>query len=164
MSDFDSIQLRNALGSYATGVTIITTIDQQSSPVAMTANSFSSVSLDPPLILWSIDRNSRSFDIFSTAEFFAVHILSQPQAHLSTLFAKKIEDKFDQVQWHRGLNDIPIINEHLSCFQCHTKYTYDGGDHIIIVGEVLKFDDHSASQEPLIFYHGRYRNLDASTD
>lgn len=161
MSDFDSREFRNALGSFATGVTLITA-DVASTPVGMTVNSFASVSLSPPLILWSLDRNSSYFDEFAQAKYFSVHVLHSGQQHISTLFATKRALPFDQLQWHRGRESLPILSEYLCLFLCQTRSTFDGGDHIIIVGEVLELNRHSSEDkelQPLLFCNGQYQTL-----
>lgn len=150
----DSKAFRNALGAFATGVTIVTTVDAEGRDVGLTANSFSSVSLDPPLVLWSLAKTSLSLGAFSAARHFAVHILAADQQELSNRFAKRGEDKFGGVEVQRGEGHIPLLTDCGARFQCRTAYQYDGGDHVIFVGEVLGFD-HS-QRAPLLFHGGRY--------
>lgn len=156
MSDEKRI-LRNALGAFATGVTIVTTKTQDGKDLGRTANSFSSVSLDPPLILWSLSKTSSSFDAFKQADYFAVHILSADQDALSGIFASSSANAFDHVAVKRGHDSIPLIEECAARFECKTTYQYEGGDHIIFVGEVIDFQ-HS-STPPLLFHGGRYGRL-----
>ncbi|MFS0736604.1 flavin reductase [Sphingomonas sp. 1P06PA] len=145
---------RSALGSFATGVTIVTTCDRDGHDVGLTANSFNSVSLDPPLVLWSLAKTSLSFAAFETASHFAVHILASDQQALSDRFARRGEDKFANLKIERGEGEIPLLIGCAARFRCRPAYRYDGGDHVILVGEVIGFD-HS-SRAPLMFHEGRY--------
>ncbi len=169
MTEIDPRELRNALGAFATGVTIVTTIanderspgQDQKIPIAMTANSFSSVSLDPPLILWSLARNAQSFKAFDEAEHFAVHILHSGQKGLSGICATKNADKFAEISWHPGINGIPVFDDYNTCFECQVENKFDGGDHLIILGRVIKFDnkERETHSTPLVFYQGQYKNI-----
>lgn len=154
----DSKAFRNALGQFATGVTVITTLDAEGRKVGMTANSFSSVSLDPMLVLWSIAKTSKSFNTFVEARQFAIHVLGADQKALSSQFASNCEDRFLDVPHRSGLGGIPILDDYCAVFQCETESRYEGGDHIIIVGRVIEFDNRSKS--PLIFHAGRYADLE----
>lgn len=151
---FDSKAFRQALGSFATGVTIITTRGADGEPLGLTVNSFNSVSLDPPLVLWSLAESALSLPIFREAEYWAVHVLSSEQAELSTLFAKRGEDKFSGLELEEGLGGIPLLTGCSARFQCKTAFQYEGGDHVIFVGEVEAFDQTEAA--PLVFHGGRY--------
>lgn len=145
---------RNALGSFATGVTIVTARSAQGTDVGVTANSFNSVSLDPPMILWSIGKNSSSLAAFMEAERFAVHVLSAEQEHLSGRFAKSGTDKFAGLEIDRGHGEVPLLRHCAARFQCRVAFRHEAGDHYILVGEVDEFDhdDHA----PLAFHSGRY--------
>lgn len=147
-------QFRNALGSFATGVTIVTTLSPDGADVGVTANSFNSVSLDPPMILWSLGKNSTSLDAFMAAEHFAVHILAMEQESLSGRFAKSNTDKFSGLTVERGFGGIPLLPGCSARFQCRVAYRHEGGDHIILVGEVEDFDHNG--HPPLAFHGGRY--------
>jgi len=147
-------QFRNALGSFATGVTIITARSPEGADVGVTANSFNSVSLDPPMILWSLAKTSTSFDAFMAADYFAVHILAMDQESLSGRFAKSNTDKFSGLAVERGRGSIPMLPGCAARFQCRTAYRHEGGDHIILVGEVEDFDHDGHA--PLAFHGGRY--------
>jgi 3-hydroxy-9,10-secoandrosta-1,3,5(10)-triene-9,17-dione monooxygenase reductase component len=147
-------QFRNALGSFATGVTIITTLGPDGADIGVTANSFNSVSLDPPMILWSLGKNSTSLAAFMAAEHFAVHILAMDQEGLSGRFARSNTDKFSGLTIERGQGGIPLLLGCAARFQCRTAYRHEGGDHIILVGEVDDFDHHG--HPPLAFHGGRY--------
>lgn len=149
--------LRNALGSFATGVTVVTTRAADGKDIGRTANSFSSVSLDPPMILWSLAKTSSSFEDFRQAGHFAVHILSADQSDISGLFASKKEDKFEGLAVERGEDRIPLLKHCAARFECRTAYQYEGGDHIIFVGEIIGFE-HS-STPPLVFHGGQYGRL-----
>ena len=157
MFNFNSKQLRESLGAFATGVTVVTSIAENSEKVGMTVNSFNSVSLEPPLILWSIGRDANCFEAFMASKSFAVHILNKTQSDISNKFAQTGIDKFEGMNCTNGLNDIPILPDFSVCLQCTTKHLYDGGDHVIIVGEVKSIDNRS--QEPLIFYKGDYLTI-----
>lgn len=158
MGIFDQKEFRNACGAFATGITIVTTTTPAGDPVGMTANSFSSVSLDPPLILWSVGNQARSFAIFSSTTHYAVHILHTGQEALSNLFAGRGEDKFSQLNWTTGVAGSPILPDYAVCFQCTIAHVYPGGDHNILVGRVVAFDDRGA-MNALLFYKGCYHHL-----
>ena len=154
MQGIDPRDLRNAFGTFATGVTIVTSA-YDGQDTGLTANSFSSVSLDPPLILWSLDRKSGSLPIFEQADHFAVHVLSAGQEDLSNRFAGKGEDRFTGLEVERGGSDIPLLKDCAARFECRKAYIYEGGDHVIIVGEVV--DYHHSTQPPLLFHSGKYK-------
>jgi len=154
---FTNMEFRHALGSFATGVTIITTLGENGQKVGMTANSFNSVSLDPPLVLWSLGRDTNCFDDFITAASFAIHVLASDQQDLSERFAEVGKDRFLGIECSEGLSGIPILPHYSACFQCTMKQQYDGGDHVIITGEVVNFTDKQLS--PLLFHRGQYQVL-----
>lgn len=146
--------LRSAFGHFATGVTIITAVDGEGRPVGMTANSFSSLSLDPPLVLWSIASNASNFAAFSAARGFAVHVLHAGQQDLATLFATRNADRFRGLTTSPGAAGAPLLPDFHARFDCETHATHPGGDHLIIVGRVLEFTERAG--EPLVFYRGRF--------
>lgn len=150
----DSRAYRDALGAFATGVTIVTTRDAHGAPVGVTASSFNSVSIDPPLVLWSLGRQARSRAAFCDSGHFAIHILSAAQEDLSNRFARSGADKFAGVDWQSGALGSPILGDHAAVFECETRHQYDGGDHIIMVGEVLSYE--ARDEAPLLFHGGRY--------
>lgn len=152
--DEQTIAFRNALGSFATGVTIATTLDTAGAPVGVTASSFNSVSLDPPLVLWSLAKNSLSRAAFCESGHFAVHVLAASQEELSNRFARSGEDKFGDVEWEEGALKSPVLSDYAALFQCKTRHQYEGGDHIILVGEVVDFE--ARDEAPLLFHGGRY--------
>jgi 3-hydroxy-9,10-secoandrosta-1,3,5(10)-triene-9,17-dione monooxygenase reductase component len=152
--DFDPQRFRQALGAFTTGVTIVTTVDAAGKDVGVAANSFNSVSLNPPLVLWSLDRNSNNFHAFMAAHHFAVHILASDQDWLASRFAQRGIDRFAGLVPQRGLGGIALLEGCAARFGCRTAHRYEGGDHIIFVGEVLNFDH--APIEPLAFKRGRF--------
>lgn len=154
---FDGRALRDAFGSFATGVTIVTTRGPDGMDTGLTANSFSSVSLNPPMVLWSLARTSSAIDAFRSGGHFAVHILSAEQEALSTRFATKGIDRFAGLELDRGPSGIPMLTDCMARFACRLAYQYEGGDHVIFVGEIVDFS-HSASK-PLVFHGGRYGML-----
>lgn len=156
-NSFTQQEFRNALGGFATGITVITTLGKNGQKVGMTANSFNSVSLTPPLILWSIGKNTNCFEDFMAADAFAVHVLAEDQQDLSNLFATTGIDRFADLECYEGLSGVPILPHYSVCFQCKMAKQYDGGDHIIMTGEVVQFDDNGL--QPLVFYRGNYHNL-----
>lgn len=151
---FDPQAFRAALGTFTTGVTIITTQGEDGAPVGITANSFNSVSLNPPLVLWSLSKQARSLPVFSSGKHWNVHVLSTEQERLSGRFATQGEDKFAEIVLDRGISEAPLLQDCTARFQCRTAFQYEGGDHVIFVGEVLAFD-HS-DRAPLAFQSGQY--------
>ncbi|WP_256669174.1 flavin reductase family protein [Pseudomonas sp. C2B4] len=158
---FDPKQFRQALGAFTTGVTIVTTRGPDGQDYGLTANSFNSVSIDPPMVLWSINKDSSSAHAFTEGSHFAVHILATDQESLSNRFAKSGADKFSGLDLQRGPCEIPLLEGCSARFQCKTTYQYEGGDHIILVGEVLAFDRFDGA--PLVFHSGGYRRLLTTT-
>ncbi|WFU45649.1 flavin reductase family protein (plasmid) [Bradyrhizobium sp. CB82] len=157
MSDdrlFDSRDLRRVLGTFVTGVTVITTADDEGRFHGVTANSFSSVSLDPPLVLWSQAVKSHSHPVFSGAERFAVNILAEDQIELSKRFAKSSHEKFSGVDVDIGDGGVPLLRDCSARLQCRVISRVPGGDHTIYVGEVLAIDH--ANRKPLAFGNGQY--------
>ena len=146
--------LRTALGRFATGVAIMTTMTAGRRAVGLTANSFSSVSLDPALILWSLAKKSPNRSAFEDAGYFAVNVLTTQQAGISTRFAQPLADKFHGVEWRPGLQGVPVISGCIAHFECRLKHRVDGGDHTIFIGEVERFASHCG--EPLLFLGSRY--------
>ena len=154
MSAPDPNKFRNALGQFATGVTVITSADADGKPVGVTASSFNSVSLDPPLVLWSLAKNSGSLQAYQDSGHFCVHVLASTHESLSQRFASRGTDKFADIEWQEGAGGAPLLPDYAARFQCKTTYQYEGGDHVIFVGEVLDFD--TRDEQPLVFHQGRY--------
>ncbi len=157
----DRRALRTALGCFATGVAIMTTLSPEGRPVGLTANSFASVSLDPPLVLWSLSRTTPSFAGFEAADRFAVNVLTSAQLGLAERFARRGIDKFEGVHWQAGLAGLPLIGGALAQFECRLAARHEGGDHRIYVGEVERFRHGEGS--PLLFVGGRWETLPAET-
>ncbi|AMP12761.1 flavin reductase [Collimonas pratensis] len=151
---FDQREFRHALSTFTTGVTIITACCGQGKPVGVTANSFNSVSLDPPLVLWSLSRSSSSLLAFEEAKHWAVHILSHDQDALATRFSKRGHDKFADIEIESGVGGVPLLSGCTTRIQCKTTRHYDGGDHVIMIGEVIKFD--RSDMVPLVYQRGSY--------
>jgi flavin reductase (DIM6/NTAB) family NADH-FMN oxidoreductase RutF len=155
---FDGRELRNALGRFATGVCLITTVGDDNKALAMTANSFSSVSLDPPLILWCLQNNSDVFEAFASPRHFAINILAAEQQDLSNQYAKKDHHELDAAHYRDGKYGTPIIRNALVNFECELEATHEGGDHLIIVGRVRDMYQRP-SGSPLLFFAGGYRDI-----
>jgi flavin reductase (DIM6/NTAB) family NADH-FMN oxidoreductase RutF len=153
-SAIDPRDFRNALGSYATGVTIITAAGSDGKPYGITCNSFASVSLNPPLVLWSLVLYSSSLTAFQDARHFAVNVLGNSQQALADKFAKSSDEKFIGVDWTPGLGGAPLLAGSVANFQCRSVNRYYGGDHVIFLGavEAYSYD----RNEPLLFAQGGY--------
>jgi flavin reductase (DIM6/NTAB) family NADH-FMN oxidoreductase RutF len=154
----DARTLRDALGCFATGVTVVTCIDGEGRPFGLTANSFTSVSLDPPLLLVCVHRDAASAAALTGASHFAVNVLQTGQQPASIRFSTRAEDRFGQGDWSEGEYGAPVLKESLSVFECERDALHEGGDHHILVGRVLKasFDP---SLDPLLYFRGKYRRL-----
>jgi flavin reductase (DIM6/NTAB) family NADH-FMN oxidoreductase RutF len=153
-SPIDPRDFRNALGTYATGVTIITAAGADGKPYGLTCNSFASVSLNPPLVLWSLVLYSSSLSIFQNAGHFAVNVLGASQQALANKFAKSSEDKFVGVEWAPGAGNAPVLKDSVANFQCRAVNRYYGGDHVIFLGAVEAYA--YTRNEPLLFARGGY--------
>lgn len=151
---FDTRAFRNALGTFTTGVTIITARGQDGEPVGITANSFNSVSMSPPMVLWSLAKSAHSLPIFKACQHWNVHVLALEQEPLSNRFASRGEDKFAGLELDEGISPAPLLQDSTARFQCRTLFVHDGGDHLIFVGEVLAFD--RSERPPLVFQGGQY--------
>jgi flavin reductase (DIM6/NTAB) family NADH-FMN oxidoreductase RutF/DNA-binding MarR family transcriptional regulator len=144
---------RRCLGQFSTGVTVITTISD-GEPFGVTANSFSSLSMDPPLVLWSLACTSKSLAAFTTAQHFAVNILAVGQVDVSQHFASSLPKKFATVDWHPGVFGSPILPDVLASLECELETTLQGGDHVIVVGRVKQYTRYSGNA--LLYSQGRY--------
>ncbi|MCV9961645.1 flavin reductase family protein [Pararhizobium sp. BT-229] len=138
---FDARALRDAFGAFPTGVTVVTAHDASGRPVGFTANSFTSVSLDPPLLLVCLAKTSRNFETMTRAGKFAVNILSETQKDVSNTFARPVEDRFAAVEWQKGPEGSPIFADVAAWFDCSTEQVLDAGDHVIMTGRVKAFDN-----------------------
>lgn len=159
-TDFDSRELRDALGTFATGVTVVTARAAGGAPVGLAVNSFSSVSLEPPLILWSIANGASLWEVFRDTDRFAVHVLGAHQEAVSNQFAGKAPDRFAGINTTPGLGDVPLLVDCVARFECRTENQYAGGDHTILVGLVERL--WHVPGTPLIFFGGRYAQLAAA--
>ena len=153
----DPRTLRDALGCFATGVTVVTTRDQTGQPVGLTANSFSSVSLDPPLILFCLARSSTNVESFRQAEHFAINVLHIGQQPTSGVFARS-GDRFQDVAWETWDTGVPILSGALASFECATDRIVEAGDHLVIIGRVTRAR-FEPRRDPLLYFRGKYRRL-----
>lgn len=154
---FQSRELRDVYGTFVTGVTIVTTLDKQGRPFGVTANSFSSVSLDPPLVVWSQGLKAYSYPIFNGAERFVINILARNQLELSRRFSSPIEDRFAGTDTLQGIDGLPIIAGCVAFLECRKVASFPGGDHTLYLGEVENFE--SSNRDPLAFSRGQYEAI-----
>jgi flavin reductase (DIM6/NTAB) family NADH-FMN oxidoreductase RutF len=152
---FSTPDFRAALGMFATGVTIVTARDADGSLVGLTANSFNSVSLEPPLVLWSLARSAGSMPAFERGSHYSINILAADQYALAERFASKSLDRFAQLSFREGAGGAPILEGAAAVFECFNRSRYEEGDHVIFVGEVERCEWRPGAQ-PLIFHGGRY--------
>ncbi|WP_428420904.1 flavin reductase family protein [Methylibium sp.] len=152
---FTAAHFRSALGMFATGVTIVTARTAEGQRVGLTANSFNSVSLAPPLVLWSLSRSAGTMPAFARGSHYAINILAADQRELAERFASKTADRFAGVAWREGGSGAPLIEGAAAVFECFNRSQYEEGDHIIFVGEVERCSV-STGATPLIFHGGRY--------
>lgn len=140
MTAFDTRDLRNAFGTFMTGVTVVTSHTTEGEPIGFTANSFTSVSLDPPMVLVCLANTSQNYDTLVNGEGFAVNILSEHQIEISNTFARPVDNRYANIQWHKGPAGSPILEEVSAWFDCKTHKTVDAGDHVILIGLIEAFD------------------------
>ncbi len=148
---------RDALGMFATGVTVVTTRAPNGEAIGLTVNSFNSVSLDPPLIVWSLARHLPSLPVFEACEYYAVNVLADDQQALSQLFASRSDEKFAGLEIDDGLYGVPLLRGCCARFECRNTVRHDGGDHLMFISEVVRFD--REDRPPLVFQGGAYRRL-----
>lgn len=153
----DSGALRDVLGQFATGVTVVTTLGDGGAPVGLAANSFASVSLDPPLIVWSLNLKAPSRGAFRRHSSFAINILCDRSKELALNFARPSDNKFAGVDWQPGLDGVPTLPNAAAVIQCRTQARIPGGDHEIYLGRV--FDFHRSNKPPLLFHKGSFATL-----
>lgn len=151
--------LRRALGMFATGITIITTCDAEGRPIGLTVNSFNSVSLEPPLIVWSLSKHLAVREIFERCEYFAVNVLAVDQESISRRFARREAD-FHDLDWKPGVGGVPLLEGCCASFEVRNAVRHEGGDHIMFIGEVVHHARHE--HEPLVYFGGKYRHLGPS--
>ncbi|MBY0239417.1 MAG: flavin reductase family protein [Burkholderiaceae bacterium] len=155
--EFDALHFRQALSQFATGVTVITTRLEDGSFRGLTASSFNSVSLDPPLVLWSLGAAANSMPIFSGNSHYVINVLNAEQAHLAKLFSRRSDDPWNGVEYELSRTGMPILKGATAWFECHNRSRYPEGDHVIFVGEVE--DCAIEPQSPLIFHGGQFGQL-----
>lgn len=149
--------LRAVLGRFATGVTIITCRDADGQRIGLTANSFNALSLDPPLVLWSLRRASPSLPAFRAARHFAINILADSQVELSRRFASPVPDKFDEGLWSDGHDGVPVLTGAAAVLECAGHTEHEAGDHVLFIGQVRRIADLATA--PLVFHGGHYHML-----
>ena len=144
------------MGKFATGVTVVTTVDAQGLPVGMTVSSFNSVSLHPALVLWSLGCSTGSFPAFAQASHYAIHVLASHHKDLALQFAQRGVDRFAGVAWQPNAQGVPLLDDALATFECRARSQYPEGDHLIMVGEVQACR-HAANSSPLLYHSGKMR-------
>lgn len=149
--------LRDAFGAFATGITIVTAAGPQGEPVGLTVNSFSSVSLEPPLVAWSLHKSSALRGCFEPGRRCAIHVLRSDQEVLARRFALARVSRFSSIAWHNGRDGVPVIDNVLARFDCLTEIAHDAGDHRLLMARVEHYVN--VPGEPLVFAHGRFRAL-----
>ena len=154
----NSKKFRECLGKFATGVTVVTCCDNEGRPCGITANSFSSVSLEPPLVLWNVAKVSNSLQAYLEAQHFAINILSGSQKDISRHFARPDHTRFNGIGYTMSGNNAPLLPDSLGHLECRTAQIHEAGDHFIIIGEVVGYA--STDQEPLVFFSGDYTSLE----
>jgi len=156
-SNFNPAALRQAFGSFATGVTVITALDASGKPTGITVNSFTSVSLEPPLVLWCIGLGTPSFASFRDCSHYAIHVLSADQEDISNRFANPSADKFAGLDYSRGTGGVPLLPGCVATFECSNAAQYPGGDHLILVGKVEHYQ--ASLDAPLLFFASNYAHI-----
>jgi 3-hydroxy-9,10-secoandrosta-1,3,5(10)-triene-9,17-dione monooxygenase reductase component len=150
-------ELRQALGRFVTGVTIVTCRDENGEPVGLTANSFNALSLEPPLVLWSLRQSSSSIDAFTNASHFAINVLAADQVELSRRFARPSSAKFDEGEWTDGQGGAPLLAGCVAVFECRRRSHHTAGDHVLFIGAVERIG--GSASIPLVYHAGHYRTL-----
>ncbi|WP_209123569.1 flavin reductase family protein [Alkalihalobacillus sp. BA299] len=153
---FTSREFRNLCGEFMTGVTVVTTRDEKGKPTGLTANSFASVSLDPPMVLVCVDKGLNSHQAILDNKNFAIHILNESQQDVSNRFARSGNDKFAGINYTNGENNVPVLEEYNALFECRLAHSYEGGDHTIFVGIVDKITNKPNDKKPLGYFRGKY--------
>ena len=157
---FDERQFRDALGAFSTGVAIVTGVTASGERLGMTVSSFNSVSISPPLVLFSVAHRAHSFAAWTQVPGYAVNILSQEQEAISNRFARPLVDKWTNTLVFDGDTGVPLLPNALAAFECEAHARYEGGDHEIFVGRVIALRMSPLKQQPLVFFGGRYRRID----
>jgi 4-hydroxyphenylacetate 3-hydroxylase, reductase component len=154
MTKIDAKELRNCFGKFATGITVITAIAPDGTQLGLTVNSFSSLSLDPPMILWSLDNKSKSLEALQAASHFAVNVLASDQMHISNNFARSSDEKFNDIELIPSEFNLPLLSGTVAYLECKNVNAIEGGDHIIFIGEVENFQIND--RKPLLYTNGQY--------
>lgn len=154
----DVAAFRNALGRFATGITVVTAAAPDGTPVGLTVNSFNSLSLEPPLVLWSLGNQSAYRTVFEQASHYAIHILTADQEELSQRFAMRQEDRFAGLDWQPGPGGAPLLSGCCATFEVANEIRHPGGDHLLFIGQVERFS-HDPAAVPLLYFGGAYRRL-----
>ena len=155
--DLSPDELRQALGRFVTGVTIVTCRDENGQAVGLTANSFNALSLDPPLVLWSLRQASSTITAFTGASHFAINVLAADQVDLSRCFARPSSAKFDEGEWTDGQGGAPLLAGCVAVFECRRRSHHAAGDHVLFIGEVERIG--GSADTPLVYHAGHYRTL-----
>ena len=155
---FSEQEFKHCMGAFATGVTVATTLDSRGKPVGVTINSFASVSLHPPMVLFCLDKNSASFPHFLEAKHFTINILTKHQVHLSRHFSLP-GHKWEGMDFALGATKCPVLPSSLAYIECEKEVAYEGGDHLIFIGKVLHLNHSTENGEPLLYHHGQYINI-----
>jgi len=153
----DAREIRNVMGHFVTGVTVITTKDTTGKPFGLTVNSFTSLSLTPPLVIVCVDKTVDCYSCFDDSKVFAVNVLNEDQEELSRRFATKGIEKFAGIQWRMGENGSPLLDGVIGAIECKVTQSYEGGDHTIFLGEILSAT--AKGDRPLLFFKGKYIRL-----
>ncbi|ONM49653.1 monooxygenase [Nocardia donostiensis] len=156
----DGRQFRNVLGQFCTGITVITTFDDEQAPIGFACQSFAALSLDPPLVLFCPTKGSRSWAAIERNGRFAVNVLAEEQQPVCARFGSREPDKFAGVDWHTSDLNLPLLDNALATIQCTVDRVVDGGDHYIVIGRVLALSESTTSGRPLLFYRGQYTAIE----
>jgi flavin reductase (DIM6/NTAB) family NADH-FMN oxidoreductase RutF len=156
----DPALYRRTCARFATGITVVTVVDEHNRPHGMTVNSFSSVSLDPPLVLVSIDLRNAILGHFLSSPYFAINVLAERQEHLSRRFSSVSENRFTGIDWHPGEFGVPLLDGVLAQLECSVTRTFEAGDHTVLIGEV-RLASYTAGR-PLVFFNSAYQSLKES--
>tara|TARA_R110001583_G_scaffold194720_3_gene366605 strand:- start:155919 stop:156413 length:495 start_codon:yes stop_codon:yes gene_type:complete len=157
VADDFSRNFRNALGMFATGITVVTMRTPTGELIGLTVNSFNSVSLDPPLVVWSLSSNLPSLKLFEECEYYAINVLAADQEAVSQRFASRMGDRFAGLGFDHGMGGAPLLHGCCARFECRNTTRHAGGDHVVFISEVVRFD--RTPSEPLIYFGGSYRHL-----
>jgi flavin reductase (DIM6/NTAB) family NADH-FMN oxidoreductase RutF len=157
----DSVDFRQAVGAFTTGVTVVTTCDESGTRYGLTANSFASVSLDPPLVLFCVDHRAPSLHGFNRSEHFAINVLAADQEEIAKRFARRSDDKFAGLNWRVGIFGAPLLDRCIAHIECTLEHRHPSGDHDIVIGRVHRVRVYEG--EPLVFHRSRFGTVVADT-